>query len=81
LQGCQSDSDADIQDFTHEGQKLQDVWLVFHNNNTEVTYSFDCSGNQTGLLAPFDKGTTVKNLFYPYDEVTLDSVPQKLSEL
>jgi len=67
-----------IQDFTTEGQKVRDVWEVFHNNNTEVTYVFDCRSNLTGLLAPFDKGVTIKNLFYPYEEVTLGSVPQAL---
>ena len=59
---------------------MQDVWLVYHNNNTEVTYVFDCSGNSTGLVAPFEADTTVKNLFYPYDEITLASVPQKLGK-
>ncbi|KAK3167500.1 hypothetical protein OEA41_010627 [Lepraria neglecta] len=37
-------------------------------------YSFDCFGDLTGLLVPFDKGSTVKTLFYLYDEVTLGSV-------
>ena len=45
-----------------------------------MTYVFDCSGNPTGLVAPFEADTTVKNLFYPYDEFTLASVPQKLGK-
>ena len=68
----------DIQDFTTQGMKVQDVWLVFHNDNKEVDYIFDCSSNTTGLNAPFDNATTVKNLFYPYDEYTLGTTPQPL---
>ena len=68
----------DVQDFTALGQKAQDVWLVFHNEDKEAPYIFDCSNGSTGLLAPFKSGTTVKNLLYPYDEVTLESTPQKL---
>ena len=69
----------DIQDFTKLGQKAQDVWLVFHNEDNEAPYIFDCSNSTTGLLAPFKSGTTVKNLLYPYDEITLESTPQKLA--
>ncbi len=67
-----------VQDFTTKGSKVQDVWLVFHNDAKEVTYVFDCTNNVTGLIAPFNKGTTVKNLFYPYDTVKLGSTPQSL---
>ena len=68
----------DVQDFTTGDLKVQDVWLLFHNDDKEIEYIFDCSSNDTGLLAPFDSGETVKNLFYPYDEVTLGKTPQKL---
>lgn len=68
-----------VQDFTTQGQKTQDVWILFHNDKVEVTYIFDCTSNTTGLVAPYKEGTTVKNLLYPYDEVTLGSTPQKLS--
>ena len=68
----------DTQDFTLNGTKVQDVWLIFHNDNKETDYIFDCSSNVTGLIAPFNSGTTVRNLFYPYDEITLEKSPQKL---
>ena len=68
-----------VQDFTTAGPKLQDVWLLFSNEGTETTYLFDCSSNTTGLLAPYQSGTTVKNLFYPHDEIKLDSTTGKLS--
>ncbi|KAL8766393.1 MAG: hypothetical protein Q9209_006827 [Squamulea sp. 1 TL-2023] len=67
---------ADMQDFTGANQGNQSVWLVYSNRNESVNFQFDCSNNATGmettaLIAPFDEGTTVKNLFYPYDEVKL----------
>lgn len=53
------------------------VWFVYHNQNTTTKYSFDCSKNETGFFAPFDADSTVKNLFYPYDEVKLETSPQR----
>ncbi|KAL8840879.1 MAG: hypothetical protein Q9170_001143 [Blastenia crenularia] len=69
-----------IQDF---GNGNQSVWLVYQNGNKSVNYQFDCSNNltdanTTALIAPFDEGTTVKNLFYPYDEVKLIASVKKL---
>ena len=54
------------------------IWIVFHNEGTTTDYIFDCGGGDTGLLAPFNSSTTVKNLLYPYDTVTLGSAPQNL---
>ena len=68
----------DLQDFASTGTKLQDIWLIFHNEDSETKYVFDCSSNATGLIAPFDHGITVKNLFYPYDEITLGQTPQQM---
>lgn len=53
----------------------QSVWLVYQNEDHRVTYSFDCSKNETALLAPFAQGTTVKNLLAPYDEFKLEDGP------
>ncbi|KAL8990136.1 MAG: hypothetical protein Q9169_008200, partial [Polycauliona sp. 2 TL-2023] len=71
------------QDFSGQGQGNQSVWLVYSNRNESVEYEFDCSNNSTGtnvtaLIAPFDAGTTVKNLFHPFDEVTLTASVKKL---
>ncbi|KAL0256772.1 Cell wall alpha-1,3-glucan synthase ags1 [Diplodia seriata] len=66
------------QDFSDSGAGNQPVWLVYTNDNTTTTYSFDCSDKNRSLIAPFDSGTTVKNLFYPYEEYTLKSSPLKL---
>ena len=62
-----------IQDLSGSGHGNQTIWLLYHNDNETVTYSFDCSTQQSAFLAPFGPGTTVKNLFYPYDEITLES--------
>ena len=69
---------------TFSGQSLSDsgsdtpVWLVYSNANRTMDYKFNCKNNDTALnitalIAPYDEGTTVKNLFYPYDEHTLES--------
>lgn len=51
------------------------VWLLFTNVNDTRTFTFDCRDNTTdlnttALIAPFNAGI-VKNLFHPYDELTL----------
>ncbi|CRG86853.1 alpha-1,3-glucan synthase [Talaromyces islandicus] len=58
----------------------QSVWLIYQNDKSTVNYRFDCGNDNTNLslIAPFDSGTTVKNLFYPYDEQKLKSSPVKL---
>ena len=73
-------STVGFQDFTGQGQGNQSVWLLYSNIGFNKTFGFDCNDNTTALIAPFDQGTTVKNLLYPYDEVTLISSPQKLGE-
>ena len=59
-----------VQNFTGQGQGDQSIWLMYTNENKTVHYNFDCSNNDS-LLAPFVEGTTVKNLFAPYEEYTL----------
>ena len=72
-----------VQSFDGQGKGNQSVWLVYQNDNLTKNYEFDCSNNDTefnitALVAPFDEGTTVKNLFYPFDEVTLIASTRKL---
>jgi alpha-1,3-glucan synthase len=55
------------------GQGNQTIWLVYHNVNDTTTYTFNCSDPQTALLSAFSEGMTVKNLFYPHDELELKS--------
>jgi alpha-1,3-glucan synthase len=56
----------------------QPVWLVYQNDNHTVNYQFDCTDNDKALIAPFAAGTSVKNLFYPFDEQKLLKGPQTL---
>lgn len=56
----------------------QSVWLLYQNQNKTVTYQFDCTDNDTALISPFDNRQTIKNLFYPHDEITLGKSPKKL---
>ncbi|KAF2759017.1 alpha-1,3-glucan synthase Ags2 [Pseudovirgaria hyperparasitica] len=65
---------AAVQDL-QGGQGNQSVWLVYHNNDTIANYTSDCnSSNYTDvILSAFPGGTTVKNLFYPYEEYTLEN--------
>lgn len=66
-------SRSTTQDFTGIGQGNQTIWMLYGNEDHYTTYSWDClDTNQTkALIAPFDSGTTVKNLFYPFEEYTL----------
>lgn len=62
---------------TVQGQFASDpVWFVYHNRDSETKYSFDCSKNETAFFSPFDAQAELKNLFYPYDEITLESSPK-----
>lgn len=53
----------------------QTLWLVYQNGNQTKTYGGDCSNKSAALLSPFKSGTKLKNLFYPYDELTLEDGP------
>ncbi|KAI5793286.1 hypothetical protein EDC01DRAFT_690858 [Geopyxis carbonaria] len=59
------------QDFTGNAKGNQMVWLVFTNQNSSKEFEFDCSDTEKGLYAPYQKGTVMQNLFFPYDEYTL----------
>lgn len=60
------------------GDDQSPIWLLYHNRNTSYTYTFDCTDADTALLSPFDTGTTVKNLFFPHQTMTLSDSPTKL---
>ncbi|KAH8750212.1 glycosyl transferase group 1 [Diaporthe sp. PMI_573] len=62
---------------TVQGQFASDpVWFVYHNRDTETKYTFDCSKNETAFFSPFDAKAELKNLFYPYDEIEVESSPK-----
>ncbi|KAG9855552.1 alpha-1,3-glucan synthase, partial [Aureobasidium melanogenum] len=68
----------EVQDLSGEGMGNQGIWLLYSNQNKTVEYSYDCSNSSHSIIAPFPEGTTVKNLFYPYQEYTLNSSTAKL---
>ena len=51
------------------------------NEGLNKTYEFDCSDNTSALISPFGQDTTVKNLFYPYDGVSLLASTEILGNL
>ena len=59
------------QDFS-TGLGNQGIWLLYHNQNATMTYTYDCNGTDA-IIAAFPAGTTVRNLFYPYENFTLGS--------
>ncbi|PYH83359.1 alpha-1,3-glucan synthase [Aspergillus uvarum CBS 121591] len=61
---------VDLQNLDGQGQGNQSVWLVYANDNQTVHHEFNCSAKDA-LISPFPAGTTVKNLFPPFDEYTL----------
>lgn len=65
------------------GQGNTPVWLLFSNKNVTTQYHFNCSDTRsspetTALLSPFDAGTSVRNLLYPFDVVKLGNSSQFL---
>lgn len=65
---------ANVQNLSNAGNRgNQSIWLVYQNDNVTVNYQFDCSSTNTSeaFIAPFAAGSTVKNLFYPFEEYVL----------
>lgn len=62
-----------VQDFSESTLGNQGVWLVYSNKNATTEYDFDCQDESLALVAPFAADTTVKNLFYPFEEYTLEN--------
>jgi len=66
-----------VQNLTSTGEVDESVWLLYSNEDRTVNYEFNCSDNAS-FLSPFAGGTTVKNLFPPYEEYTLEQGPSTL---
>ncbi|KAJ6004274.1 hypothetical protein N7499_000343 [Penicillium canescens] len=64
------DANSEVQNLTDS----QSIWFIYQNVNRTMHWTFDCSSTDTEktLIAPFASKTKVKNLFYPYDELTLE---------
>lgn len=57
-----------IQNF--QGNHTDQVWLIYTNENSTIDYQFDCMG-PLWISAPYQSGTTVRNLFAPYETYQL----------
>ena len=47
------------------------VWLLYTNENQTKTWEYDCKGD-LWISSPYQGGTVVRNLFYPYENYTLE---------
>ena len=56
---------------TLEGQHNDVVWMLFTNENATKTYTYDCYDQKLWISTPFQAGTTVRNLFAPYETYQL----------
>lgn len=58
------------------GAKNQDLWYLSSNVNSSTVWSYDCTSSE-GIFAPagttFAPGTTIQNLLYPHDTITLST--------
>jgi alpha-1,3-glucan synthase len=48
-----------------------DILFVYMNDNTTQSYTVDCTNKNSAMQAPYISGTTIRNLFYPYENITL----------
>lgn len=46
------------------------VWMLYTNENTTKTYTFNCK-QSNWISSPFNSGVTLRNLFAPYENYTL----------
>ena len=54
-------------------------WLVYGNQPQSQNYTFGCK-DDSALIAPFAGGSTVKNLYFPYEEYTLEDSSVNMSK-
>jgi alpha-1,3-glucan synthase len=73
-----SRSFMDVQNKT--GAQTTDIFILYTNENTTNTYAFDCS-TSLWISSPFAANTIVRNLFYPFENYTLQTSGQKTGNL
>lgn len=56
---------------TLKGTYNDQVWLLYTNENSTKTWTFDCK-QSLWISSPFTSGTTIRNLFAPYETYTLE---------
>lgn len=55
---------------TLSGNHTDQIWMLYSNENSTRTWAFDCKG-PNWIPSPYQSGTTVKNLFAPYETYQL----------
>lgn len=60
---------ANVQNLT--GANTNQIWMLYSNENQTKTWSYDCKGD-LWISSPYQSGNIVRNLFYPYENYTLD---------
>lgn len=55
---------------TLSGDYTGSIWMIYTNENATKTWSYACT-DKLWISAPYVSGTTVKNLFYPYETYDL----------
>ena len=69
--GLWSVSRSAINGYQTVGGTFQDqVWMLYTNENTTQTYTFNCTGS-LWISSPYVSGTVVQNLLPPYENYTL----------
>ncbi|CUA76935.1 alpha-1,3-glucan synthase [Rhizoctonia solani] len=49
---------------------VRDIWMIFTNMNVTESYTYDCN-SALWVSTPWVGGTTIRNLFYPFETYTL----------
>ncbi|KAG8728436.1 Cell wall alpha-1,3-glucan synthase ags1, partial [Ceratobasidium sp. 428] len=57
---------------------IDDVWMIYTNMNTTQSYNYPCS-SKLWVSTPYVGGTTIRNLFYPYESYTLEDSQSALN--
>ena len=55
---------------TLKGNFVDQVWLLYSNENTTKTYTFNCT-DKLWISSPYQSDVQVRNLFAPYETYTL----------
>ncbi|KAJ3985674.1 modular protein with glycoside hydrolase family 13 and glycosyltransferase family 5 domains [Lentinula detonsa] len=53
------------------GVNTNAVWMLYTNENSTNTWTYDCN-DTLWISSPYESGTVVQNLFYPYETYTLE---------
>ncbi|CDO74608.1 Glycoside Hydrolase Family 13 / Glycosyltransferase Family 5 protein [Trametes cinnabarina] len=68
--GLWSASRAPIPNVQNLTGNTDQVWLLYTNENSTKTWSFDCKSDNW-ISSPFQGGQNIRNLFYPFENYTL----------